>query len=236
MIAHLLMLASSTRLASSSTPIALAAGLLLAPASAALADEDEASLHAQVALGLASVGDPRAGDATDVADFLGVSARGTYATSDYFAYELQLSWNQLSRSARFELDPARPGQAADESRGALIRRLGWARLDAGITGRFGVQYIPTVHASLGAQVRVGGDAAYSASGWNVDPQSRYLALDLVTTVGVGFDWRPPADGDPWVVGALISAQRSLVSTEAPYLAASVLVHVAYYFPWFPGVG
>jgi hypothetical protein len=80
------------------------------------ADADEASLHAQAHFGLARVGDPVAGDETDTADFLGIGLRATYARSDWFAYELHATWNQLGRSALYDV-PDQP---------LMIRRLSWA--------------------------------------------------------------------------------------------------------------
>jgi hypothetical protein len=188
------------------------------------ADADEASLHAQVHLGMARVGDPMAGGATDTADFLGIGLRATYARSDWFAYELHATWNQLGRSALYDV-PDQP---------LMIRRLSWARLDAAVTGRFGVEYIPTLHAALGVQGRFGGEAVSDVGPWAVLADDDYATFDLVATLGAGFDWRPPGEGDHWVLGGMVTAQRALLSTGPRFEAGAVLVHAAYYFSWFPG--
>jgi hypothetical protein len=209
----------------------LAAGLLIAcmvvgwvAKKTAHADADEASLHAQVHFGLARVGDPVAGDETDTADFLGIGVRATYARSDWFAYELHATWNQLGRSALYDV-PDQP---------LMIRRLSWARLDAGVTGRFGVEYIPTLHAAVGVQGRFGGEALIDVGPWAALADDAYATFDLVGSVGAGFDWRTPGEGDHWVLGGMVTVQRALLSTGPRFEAGAVLVHAAYYFSWFPG--
>lgn len=184
----------------------------------ARADADETSLHAEIQLGRATFGDPALDEATDTAGFMGVGARATYATNDWYAYEAHLNWGQLVRSAEF----------TQEDGGALFRRLGWLRLDTGITARLGAQYIPTLHAALGVQSRFGGAATVSYPNWTLRDDD-YVTLDLVSTLGAGFDWRRAGDGDHWVFGGLVMWQRALLTTGTSYEAASVMFHVAYYF-------
>lgn len=91
------------------------------------------------------------------------------------------------------------------------------------------RYIPTLHAAVGAQGRFGGEAIVSYPVWDVPDGDGYLSFDLVGTLGAGFDWRPPGDGDLWVVGGLATMQRALLTSGPSYEAMSLVVHVAYYF-------
>jgi hypothetical protein len=202
-------------------PLFLCAALGIAlGARPASADEAETSFHAQLHLGLATFGDPGLPDATDTAGFVGFGARATYATNDWYAYEAHLTWGQLApRAAEFVVD--------EQSR--FVRPLSWLRLDTGITARLGVQYIPTLHAALGVQTRFGGDAFVSYPSWSFQDEDSYVTLDLVGTLGAGFDWRPPGPGDHWVAGALAMVQRALWTTGPRYEARAVMFHVAYYF-------
>lgn len=188
---------------------------------AAHADEAEMSFHAQLQLGLAEFGDPADVEPmTDGAGFLGIGARGSYAIHDWYAFEAHLSWGQLTPGpARFTLQDG----------STLVRSLSWLRLDGGITARLGVEYIPTLHAALGVQSRFGGDAFVSYPVWDIPGGDSYVTFDLMSTFGAGFDWRPPGDGDHWVVGGLAALQRALWTTGPPYDAMSMMVHVAYYF-------
>jgi hypothetical protein len=53
-------------------------------------------------------------------------------------------------------------------------------------------------------------------------------LDRVATLGAGFDWRPPGEGDHRVLGGMVTAQRALLSTGPQFEAGAVLVHAVYY--------
>lgn len=197
------------------------AALVAAGAGAVHADENELSLHAELQLGRAAFGDPAmVQETTERAGFLGIGARATYAIHDWYAFEAHLTWGQLTPGpARF----TRPDGTS------FARTLSWLRLDGGITARLGVEYIPTLHAAVGAQSRFGGEAIVSYPVWDVPDDDGYVSFDLMGTLGAGFDWRPPGDGDHWVVGGLAMVQRALVSTGPSYEAMSLMVHVAYYF-------
>jgi hypothetical protein len=195
--------------------------LLQAPRSAH-ADEDELSFHTQVYYGFAAVGDEDASEATDTVDYLGVGARATYATNNWYAYELHLSFNQPARSVEFTSDENNP----------VFRRMSWARLDAGVTARLGVRWIPTLHASVGAQPRFMGEGRVIEMGWT-RPADAHIGIDLVGTVGAGFDYRHPSMGDHWVVGVSVMAQHSIVSSVSTYRAVTAMMHVGYYRYWFP---
>jgi hypothetical protein len=196
----------------------------LAGERAASADEEEASFHAQLHVGRALLGDPETAEITDTAEFLGVGARATYATSDWYAYEIHATWNQLGRSARFE----------QQDGTSLIRPMRWLRVDTGITARLGAQFIPTLHAAIGVQSRFGGDSIRDYNAWAGQADDAYVTLDLIGTLGAGFDYRFTGPGDHWVVGGLVTLQRALLSTGPRYEAKAVMFHVAYYIQWVPG--
>jgi hypothetical protein len=65
----------------------LALAAISIPERVAHADEDEASFHSQLQLGQATLGDRGMSDATDTMTMLGVGARATYATNNWYAYE-----------------------------------------------------------------------------------------------------------------------------------------------------
>jgi hypothetical protein len=184
------------------------------------ADEAEMSFHAQIQIGSAKFGDPTDDALTTSAAFLGFGARGTYAIHDWYAFEAHLSWGQLMLG---------PAEFTLQDGAAFVRGLSWLRLDSGVTARLGVEYIPTIHAALGVQSRFGSDAFVRYPAWDVRGGDSYVAFDLMSTFGVGFDWRPPGDGDHWVVGGLAMLQRALWTSGPSYDAMSMMVHVAYYF-------
>jgi hypothetical protein len=190
---------------------------------AALADEDEASFHSQLQLGQATLGDRGMSDATDAMSMLGVGARATYATNNWYAYEAQLTWGQPGRSLYFEREDGL----------AVARQMSWLRLDARITARLGVELVPIVHAAIGPQTRFGGRARESFQSWTYETDG-YVTFDVVGTLGLGFDWRPPGEGDHWVFGVLGTMERALWSTGPAFETRSLAVHVGYYFFWFPG--
>jgi hypothetical protein len=211
---------SGLRVVSSLLAMALACGIGMP---AAHADEDEASFHSQLQVGQATIGEPELDGATNELFTLGVGARATYATSNWYAYEAHLTWTQPTRSAYYE-----------RGDGLFIaRQNGWLRLDAGLTARLGVEYVPTVHAAVGAQTRFGGRARTSFESWTYETDG-YAAFDLVGSLGLGFDWRPPGEGDHWVFGAMGMVQRVLWSTGPSLETRSLMFHIGYYFYWFPG--
>jgi hypothetical protein len=192
-------------------------------ARAARADKDEASFHSQVQVGQATLGDHGMSDATDTMSMLGVGARATYATNNWYAYEAHLTWAQPGRSLYLERKDGL----------AVTRQMSWLRLDAGVSARLGVEYVPIVHAAIGPQTRFGGRARQSFQTWTYEGDS-YVTFDVVGTLGLGFDWRPPGEGDRWVFGVLGTVERALWSTGPAFETRSLGFHVGHYFYWFPG--
>jgi hypothetical protein len=124
--------------------VALAA-LWLVPGHMAHADKDEASLHAHVQFGRATMGDLYAPDRTDAAPFLGVGARATYAISNWYAFEGSLWLAELVEPARHSIE-TRTGKERHWD-------TTWVQANLGVTARLGVRFIPTLHAALGVQGR-----------------------------------------------------------------------------------
>ncbi len=203
----------------------------LAPGHAARADRGEASLHAQVHYGRAIVGEPDAPGDTDDAPFAGAGARITYAISNWYAFEASLGYGRLGRQAVHTIDVA----AGDVQRSW---HQAWVQAELGITARFGVRVIPTLHAALGVQRRTwqgGRRVEDTVRGCNpldrpmLKPCAHELhdraTLELVGTLGGGLDYRL---GDHWIVGMSVTAEHAAL-TEAPFHTVAATFHFSYYF-------
>jgi hypothetical protein len=196
---------------------AVAAGFLslTLPANA---DEDEVSIHVRALYGAAVLGDAMAYERAIPVDFVGVGIQATYATSNWYAYEAQLSY-ALSEAGNYHID-------ADTS---LLRAQEWVRLDVGIAARLGDLLTPTAQAAIGVQQRMAGEGRWLDEGW-ISPAGEARHVELVGTLGVGLDYRITGH---WLAGAGVTAQRSL-SSGPRYRAIAGLLHLAYYWYWFPG--
>jgi Outer membrane protein beta-barrel domain len=216
--------------------LAVVALYYVASAREARADRGEASVHAEVQYGRATVGEPDAPDDTDDAPFSGVGARATYAISNWYAVEASLGYGQLRDWTVYTVDT---------TQGAVMRHWyqTWIQAELGITARFGVRIIPTLHAALGAQRRTwqGGRQLTDGSSVCVEPPEMVSNLEpadpcigtpparaspeLVGTLGAGLDYRL---GDHWITGLSVTAQRAALA-EAPFHAIAVTFHFSYYF-------
>jgi hypothetical protein len=205
--------------------VALAA-LWLVPGHVAHADEDEASLHAHVQFGRATIGIREAAGQTDSAPFVGMGARATYATSNWYAYEASVWAGGLTSPACY----TRGAVAGEES---WCWRTAWVRGDLGVTVRLGVRFIPTLHAALGVQTR------FARQGFAIVPATRYddprdapkyavpghmAIMEMVGTLGAGLDYRL---GDHWVAGLATTVQRTVIG-EAPFQSLAATFHFSYY--------
>lgn len=210
-------------------PVALAA-LWLVPGHVAHADKDEASLHAHVQFGRATMGDLYAPDRTDAAPFLGVGARATYAISNWYAFEGSLWLAELARPVRYSIE-TRTGKERHWD-------TTWAQANLGVTARLGVRIIPTLHGALGLQRRIWQGQEYErVSGFCppdedeavIKPCSLELndqtTMELLGTLGAGLDLRL---GDHWITGLAVTAQRSVVS-DVPFQTIAAIFHFSYYF-------
>lgn len=191
------------------------------------ADKDEASLHAHVQFGRARMGIREAPGQTDTAPFVGVGARATYATSNWYAYEASLWIGGLTSPACYTID----AKAGEES---WCWRTAWVHGDLGVTARLGVRFIPTLHAALGMQTR------FARQGRAIEPATRYddprdapmyavpghmAIMEVVGTLGAGLDYRL---GDHWVAGLAMTAQRTVIG-ETPFQSLAATFHISYYF-------
>jgi hypothetical protein len=211
--------------------IAILALLWPTPGRDARADRGEASVHAQVQYGRATVGEPDAPDDTDTASFTGLGARATYAISNWYAFEASLGYGALRDWTV---------HTVDTEQGAVMRTWdqNWMQADLGITARFGVRIIPTLHAALGVQRRT-----WQAGRQNEDSSRHCMprnplipeicdhaladraTLELVGTLGAGLDYRL---GDRWLAGMAVTTQRAAL-VEAEFSAVAVTFHFSYYF-------
>lgn len=207
------------------------AALWLMPGHEAHADKDEASLHAHVQFGRATVGEIDAPDKTDSAPFAGVGAQATYAIRNWYAFEASLSYGQLRRQTVHTVD-------TEEGEVDRSWHMGWAQADLGITARLGVRFIPTLHAALGVQRRTwqGGreteDASMDCPSRRFFPSKSCLRalpdqamLELVGTLSAGLDYRL---GDHWIAGLSVTAQRAALA-DAPFHTIAARFHFSYYF-------
>jgi hypothetical protein len=217
--------------------LAVIAVYYVAPAREARADRGEASVHAQVQYGRATVGEPDAPDDTDTAPFAGVGARATYSISNWYAFEASLGYGALRDWT---------AHTVDTEQGAVMRNWyqTWMQADLGVTARLGVRIIPTLHAALGVQRGTwqGGlqleDPSSDCRGppeeevRNLEPtdpcaheRPARATLELVGTLGAGLDYRL---GDHWIAGLSLTAQRAALA-EAPFHTIAVTFHISYYF-------
>lgn len=153
-------------------------------ASPALADDDEASVHLQLVGGIARVADDAASDETSTAPLGGLEGRFSYATSDWYQFDATLTL-AATGGAHFELGTFDPPGPAGEISGPFDVSMQLARIDAGVTARLGVQFIPTFRIALGAQ----GRRTSSPSGFAGTVRDARLGADLVALASVGFDYR-----------------------------------------------
>lgn len=207
------------------------AALWLVPGHEAHADKDEASLHAHVQFGKATMGEIDAPSVTDSAPFVGVGARATYAISNWYAFEASLGYGHLQRQTVHTID-TKVGEV--ERSWHTV----WTQADLGITARLGVRFIPTLHAALGVQLRTwqGGRETRGTSlgcrpknpdipvmcSENLPDQAM---LEIVGTLGAGLDYRL---GDHWVAGVAVTGQRAALA-EAPFHTIAATFHFSYYF-------
>lgn len=195
-------------------------------ASAARADEFEASLSVGAEGGLAVLGE----DGTDnnaTVPAAGLAVGFTYGLSNLLALDAQLAGGTYGR-ATFEDVTVVVGGTPQPS-GTLARTTRFGRAMAGATLRFGVRLIPTLGAALGVGARLRGESSFSnASTMNVRPEddSSGFALDVLATVRAGLDYRISAH---WIVGVDVAATHAIALDGPPIDTVTGGLHLAYYF-------
>lgn len=213
------------------------------------ADRREASVHAHAIGGIATLGDPAAGGVRARTPLAGLAARASYATHNHFQYDATLAV-LATTGARFPSGTFTPaGRPPVVGPFTVASQL--ARVDAGVTLRLGVAWIPTVRVAGGLAVRRHGAPAVAisdpggggvVSGPEATGRRGALAADLSAGVALGVDHRIDRR---FIVGAAVGgvASRSIwaasssSSDGANGAAGGALrsfeatVHAAYY--WYP---
>lgn len=194
---------------------------------AAQADRREASLHAHLVAGAVTLGDDR-GDGSGAVG--GVATRTSYATSNLFQYDAELS--VLAGRASFDsatfAPPGRPSVTGPFTRSAQA-----ARLDAGVTFRFGVRWIPTARLAAGVQlVRRGAPTVdlgtTTAEGEDATGVPADVTLNLIGTATLGLDYRI---NRRVIIGAAAGTVLGAPGVGPTWRSFDVTVHGAWY--WYP---
>jgi len=197
------------------------AAVLAAP-QLARADAYETSVHVEWSGGLVNLGDPTAGG-TETAPALGGSARFTWATRDWLAWQVGARgvFTNAIDHERVMID----GRERDFSRGAI--GLG---LDGGAELRFGVRIIPTLALSVGPQLRVYPATALrdSASGAGAGQTPAEMAFDLTARLSAGVDVRLSRR---WIIGVRAGGGTALGLGAGSWQSLEVIGHISYY--WYP---
>jgi hypothetical protein len=206
---------------------ALAAVIITAALPSARADRRETSLHAHViggALALADHGETGSGG------WGGLAVRASKATHNSFQYDAQLTLGYGAASfdeGTFPLQGGAPVMAPYTMATQMVR------LDAGITLRLGVRWIPTVRVAAGVQGtrRASPVVTYNGIEFSGDDsgQAPQYAANLVGSATVGLDYR-------WnrrlIVGAAAGAAAAVPGLGDAWRSVDVTAHAAYYWYWF----
>ena len=106
-----------------------------------------------------------------------------------------------------------------------------ARLDAGVTLRLGVRWIPTVRLAVGAQAVRRGSPVATAGGFEFtgdDTAPSSLSAHLSGSATVGLDYRMSRR---LIVGVALGATAAVPGVGDSWREATITVHAARY--WYP---
>ena len=206
------------------------AGFILLLSGPARADRAEASLHAHAVGGVAAVGDQATTD-TAMTPLAGVAVRASYARSDRFQYDAQLTVASTG-AARFDAGSFRfNDEAAEDVPFQLTTR--FARLDVGATLRFGVRVIPTMRVAVGVNQRFRSAPIVSFGGSEQEADGRHgdTATDVIGLFALGLDYR---FGPRLIAGASVGVCHAVPLSGPSWRTLEGSAHVAYYFYplWF----
>lgn len=201
--------------------------LMTGPASA---DRREASLHAHLVGGVAVTSDAAA-DESGSAPLSGLAVRASYATSNTYQYDLSLSVLATGGAAFPMATFSPPGRPTVTGPYTIASQV--TRVDAGVTLRLGVVWIPTVRLALGGQGRRHGGPVVTAEGSEVTGEDRLgrsseIGFDLIGTATVGLDHRV---NRRLIVGAAAGACMAVPVGGEDFRTFEVTAHAAYY--WYP---
>ena len=197
---------------------------VIATAAQARADRRETSLHAHViggALALDDHGEAGSGG------WGGLAVRASRATRNSFQYDAQLTLGYGAASfdqGTFPLQGGAPMMAPY----TLATQL--AHLDAGVTLRLGVRWIPTVRVAAGVQGtrRASPVVTYNGTEFSGDAsgQAPQYAANLVGSATVGLDYRW---NRRWIIGAAAGAASSVPGLGDAWRSVEVTAHAAFYW-------
>lgn len=189
----------------------------------AYADDDEASVHLDVAPALLSIEDPQERDARDVVPAFRLGLRATWGVSDTYAVEVQGAF-LAGRGAEFA-DQVLPSGSV----GTIVQDMNAVRVTAGATARLGVRWIPTITAHAGFQYRLLPDGfAISDNGLRLGQVPGGSRADLVVLFGAGIDYRFDAH---WIAGISVQLVHGFPLDANGYDSIEIPVHLSYY--WYP---
>lgn len=205
------------RLAAVPAVLALAA---LAPGEVS-ADEDELSVHLETGPALTWVEDARDAGAMGTMPGGRFGFRVTYGLSDLVAAEVILG-GIVGGDVAFPNQPLETGQRA-----TLHQREQAVRATAGVTARFGVEYIPTFTAHLGYQLRRLPEGFFADDrGLSIGATPARRLHDLVVLFGAGLDYRIDAH---WICGTSVQLVQVVAPATNRFTAVELPLHVSYYF-------
>lgn len=194
----------------------------------ARADRRETSIHAHLVGGLATTGDADASESGS-APLGGLAVRASYATSNTFQYDVQLSLLGTGGASFPSTTFAPPGRPAVTGPYTISHQL--TRLDGGVTLRLGVAWVPTVRLAVGGQARRAGGPTVMSGGSEVTGEDELgrgseLGFDLVGTGTIGLDHRI---NRRLIVGAAAGASYAVPLGGESFRTIEVTFHAAWYF-------
>lgn len=204
--------------------------VLLLAAEPASADRREASLHAHVVGGMAIASDAAVDDRA-TAPMGGIALRASYATSNTYQYDVSLSLLATGAAAFPEATFAPPQRPAVTGPYTITSQM--TRIDAGVTFRLGVAWIPTVRLAVGGQGRRRGGPVVMDEGSEVTGEARLgrgteLGFDVVGAATAGVDHRI---NRRLIVGVAAGACVAVPLGGEPLHTLELTAHAAYY--WYP---
>lgn len=207
-------------------PVVLTIVLGTGIATPARADRREASLHAHLVGGVLGTGDVDGGRARELVGLAGLAVRAGYATRDTFQYDVALAFLR-SGAAAFPSHRFTPA-GAPPAIGPYSFATTISRVDAGVTFRLGVRWIPTARLAAGLQLRRAGAVTVDAVPVIADARAPRLDLDLIGTASIGLDHRLDRR---WIVGVAAGGSLAVPLGGTTTHTAEITLHAACY--WYP---
>ena len=199
---------------------------VLVGAGVARADRYESSLHVQAVGGLAQTGDVD-GRGLSSAPLGGLEVRASYATSDWYQYDLAVTGFGTGTAGFAAAEFTLPG--GETVAGPFEVGSAGLRVDGGVTVRLGVQVIPTFRLGVGFQARRIGSPTVETSVLEVDAhRPGRIERELVGLGSVGLDYR---FNRRLIAGAAVGGVYAVPVGGVGFRSLEATAHVAYY--WYP---